>query len=208
MEENKEFIKKAIGAVYKESLLKEDEKLEALTLKTFEDYEWSEKEEKELKDELVRLSNKYRKKTYNCYIDGAVDNQSEELRAGIGFVIYLDDKTFYKHQYKLAETYTAEEVTQSTSSHIAEYQAMISLLRVMSEQILRPELTTLKVYSDSETLVGQYYGEFRVTNPIQKKLRKKILDLSKRFRSVEMQWIPREKNIIANQLAQKSFVLN
>lgn len=208
MEENKEFIKKAIGAVYKEALLKEDKELEVLTLKIFEDYEWSEKEKTEIEDKLAQISKKHRKTTYTCYIDGAVDNQLEEPRAGIGFVIYLDDKTFYKHQYELAETYTAEEVTQSTSSHIAEYQAMISLLRVMSEQVLNPELTNLKVYSDSEILVGQYYGEFRVTNPIQKKLRKKIFDLSKRFRSVEMQWIPREQNTIANQLAQKSFVLN
>lgn len=208
MEKDKDFMKEAIKSVYKESLLKKNKNLERMAIEAFEKTQLTDTEKELLSNELRNLSNSFRQEEYECYIDGAVDNQSEILRAGIGFAIYIDNKTFYKHQYELAEEYTAKELTQKTSSHIAEYQALISLLRVMSEQILRPENASLIVYSDSEVLVGQYSGEYRVTNPIQKELRKLTYNLSKRFKSVEVEWIPREKNTIANQLAQNSLDSN
>ena len=208
MDTNKEFMKEAIKAVYKESLLKNNKDLKEMTIKVFEEAQLTNREKEILSKELKVLSDKFRKVHYECYIDGAVDNQSENFRAGIGFVIYVEDKTFYKHKYELAEEYSVDDATQRTSSHIAEYQALISLLRVMSEQTLRPENTSLTVFSDSEVLVGQYTGDYRVTNPIQKELRKTTHKLSKRFKSVELKWIPREKNNIANQLAQNSLDAN
>lgn len=193
----------ALTEVYKRSLLDEDDKLEEKVYQLLDDYDFTANERSILSEELKDINSRFKQEHYVCYIDGAVDTQSEKVRAGASFVIYLNDDMFYKYKYKIPEEHQIKDFSQKTSSHIAEYQALVILLRTMRGRVLTPENTTLHIKTDSEVLYGQYYGEFRVSNDIQKSLRSEVFKLAKHFKSIDLEWIPREENKIANRLAQE-----
>lgn len=63
---------------------------------------------------------------------------------------------------------------------------------------------SLIVYSDSQLLVRQVGGEYKVRDPRLKRLRDEAVELISRFHSFEIKHIPRELNSDANKLALKA----
>lgn len=202
MEVDKEFLDSAIVEVYKKSVIEEDEYMKQKTLNLIHSDLFSNIEKEYKLEQIKEIENQFKQEEYVCYIDGSVDNQSDEVRAGAGFVIYLDEDIFYKYQFNIPTEHRYEDEVQKTSSHIAEYQSLAMLLRVLRGKLLKPEHSKITVYTDSDVLVGQYYAEYRITNNIQKELRRTIFELVKHFKDVELKWIPREENKLANHLAQ------
>ncbi len=87
---------------------------------------------------------------------------------------------------------------QGTNNY-AEYQALLHCLR----RAIRLGCKSIRVYSDSQLLVRQILGEYRVRDPRLKRLREEALELISRFQSFEIKHIPRELNPDANRLAAK-----
>lgn len=203
MELDKNFLLKAIEEVYKTSVIEKDLEMQNKALSMIDSSVLTEEDKDKIQEDIDYISQKYTEQNFTCYIDGAVEIVDEEANAAIAFVIYLNDEVYYKYKYRIPEETDIGPVSQRTSSHIAEYQALIILLRTLKEQIIYPKRCNILVNTDSEILKGQYYAEYRVSNDVQRELRKEVFELSKNFNNLEINWIPREENIIADRLSKE-----
>jgi ribonuclease HI len=79
----------------------------------------------------------------------------------------------------------------------AEYRAVIAGL----EKALETGATHIALYSDSELVVRQLGGDYRVKNELLKPLFARVSELRKGLASFEAHYIPREKNREADALA-------
>lgn len=123
------------------------------------------------------------------YIDGAARGNPGD--AGIGIVI-MDGK-----ERKIRELY--KYIGQATNN-IAEYTALIYGL----QEVLILGLKDVAVYSDSELLVKQLNGEYKVKNSNLKLHYEQFLHLKTGLRSLEVKQISREKNKQADKLANQA----
>ena len=83
----------------------------------------------------------------------------------------------------------------------AEYQALIGAL----EEALALGGRTVTVHSDSELMVRQLKGEYRVRSPHLKDFFNRAQDLLRRFQEYVILHIPREQNREADLLANQAF---
>ncbi len=81
----------------------------------------------------------------------------------------------------------------------AEYKALIRGLRTSLDE----EATHLKCYLDSELVVKQLRGEYRVKNANMKPLWNEAKELEKKFKNVEYFHITRDKNKQADLLVNE-----
>ncbi|MCK8828058.1 ribonuclease HI family protein [Natroniella acetigena] len=109
--------------------------------------------------------------------------------AGVGAVAY--DQT----EAKVKEI--ANYIGKATNN-VAEYKAVIQILEELQAEYSD---NSLEVRSDSQLLVKQLTGEYRVKNKRLKKLYNQIKSLVKEFATVDFVHIPREENKEADLLA-------
>jgi ribonuclease HI len=88
----------------------------------------------------------------------------------------------------------------TTTNNIAEYTAAIIGL----EDALKRGATSVKLFADSELLVKQLNGEYRVKNEGLKPLYQRVKELIAKIGRVEVQYIPREMNKEADALANRA----
>jgi len=86
------------------------------------------------------------------------------------------------------------------TNNVAEYQAVILGLELAAD--LRPQHLTIR--SDSELLVRQLAGEYKVKAPHLKSLHRQVMRLLEPFESVEIEHIPRSENLEADKLSKKA----
>jgi len=122
------------------------------------------------------------------YTDGASRNNPGE--AGAGIFIMRDGEPFEKIARYLG----------TTTNNIAEYNAAIIGL----ERAVQLKASSVKLNADSELLVKQLNGQYKVKNEGLKPLHAKARDLIARIGSVVVQYIPRERNKEADALANKA----
>ncbi|MDA8099968.1 MAG: ribonuclease HI family protein [Nitrospiraceae bacterium] len=122
------------------------------------------------------------------YTDGASRNNPGE--AGAGVHVVKDGKP----EEGLAR------YLGTTTNNIAEYTAAIMGL----EHVLRLGATSVKLFADSELLVKQINGQYKVKNEGLKPLHAKVKELMARIGKVEVRYIPRAQNKEADALANKA----
>jgi len=88
----------------------------------------------------------------------------------------------------------------SRTNNFAEYSALLDAL----QYALREGHRKIKVYSDSELLVRQILGQYRVKNPVLQELYREAQDLIRRLDSFKIQHVPREQNRAADALANRA----
>jgi ribonuclease HI len=125
-------------------------------------------------------------KTAIVYTDGA--SSGNPGPAGIGAVIVMDDRKT-----------TLSEYIGVTTNNVAEYTALIRAL----EMALKMGAKRIKVMLDSELVVKQLHGIYRVRNERLLTLYKKTLTLLQKFSTHEIQHIPREENTEADRLSKE-----
>jgi len=81
----------------------------------------------------------------------------------------------------------------------AEYEALIEGL----DCALEKKATNLVCHLDSQLIVKQLNGEFKVKNPRMKKYWNFVKRLEKQFKAVEYKQVPREKNAEADALVNE-----
>ncbi len=118
------------------------------------------------------------------HIDGA--SRGNPGPAAFAFVIASPGAAPVEEHGKLGET----------TNNIAEYTALVRALEKSREL----ELKRLHIHSDSELLVKQMNGEYRVKHPDMKTLYDRAQGLLKNFRSVEITHVRRESNKRADEL--------
>ena len=86
------------------------------------------------------------------------------------------------------------------TNNVAEYQALLHGLRFALERGARE----VEVFSDSELLVRQVEGRYRVKNPGLVPLFREAKALLARFERVRLTHVPREQNREADALANRA----
>ncbi len=97
---------------------------------------------------------------------------------------------------------TARELSRylgKTTNNVAEYQGLLMGL----EEALKLGVKNLRVESDSELLVRQLTGVYRVKEPRLIELHRKAQELLRRFDSHRIRHVYREQNRVADKLANR-----
>lgn len=122
-------------------------------------------------------------------IDGAA--RGNPGPAGIGVMIQEENGPFERELCK----YIGE-----ATNNVAEYEALLLALR--EAERLKP--TGLRIRSDSELLVRQVEGRYRVKNPRLIVLHSQVRDLVRTIPSFHIEYVRRELNRQADALANRA----
>lgn len=123
------------------------------------------------------------------YIDGASHGNPGE--AGVGIVMCDADGRPIETRRKYIGTAT---------NNVAEYCALVIAL----QEAVKVRVKSVLIYSDSELLVRQVCGIYRVKDDKLRQLFALVENLREYFRSFEIEYIDREKNKEADKLAAQS----
>lgn len=107
-----------------------------------------------------------------------------------GFGVLLHDEA----GHKVAEL---SEYLGKQTNNFAEYSALLAALNYA----LQHGHKALKVFSDSELMVKQINGQYKVSNPMLKELHGKAWELIRQLDSFSISHVLREKNRGADRLA-------
>ncbi len=104
---------------------------------------------------------------------------------------------------------TLEEISEflgSFTNNVAEYQSLIlglqAVLDVSERENSRP---TLEIRMDSELVVKQILGIYRVKKEDLKPLHKKCMELLKKIQTWKISHVPRAQNADADRLANQAY---
>ena len=123
------------------------------------------------------------------YVDGACSGNPGPC--GSSAILKADDGTTIMEKARAFGPAT---------NNVAEYQAVILGLEMATA--LKPKRLTIR--SDSELMVRQLAGEYRIKAPHLKPLYQQVRRLLEPFESVEIEHIPRQQNAEADKLARKA----
>ena len=121
-------------------------------------------------------------------IDGAA--RGNPGPAGAGVVVWRGEKVFEEFCKYLGRA----------TNNQAEYQALILAL----EQALELGAREVMVRSDSELLVKQVLGQYRIKNPELRSLFQQAAALMRRFQRFQIQHVPRAQNAEADRMANRA----
>lgn len=134
-------------------------------------------------------------KKYNLYFDGGCIPNPNGV-ASLGF--HCPELDLQHHE--------VVGDGEGMTNNIAEWSAVCKGVQVMKEEL--SEGDTLIISGDSQLVIKQLKGEYRVKKPHLKEIFEKTMshinDLLIRPIKIEYQWIPRNENTIADRLAFKS----
>lgn len=122
---------------------------------------------------------------YHIYTDGAARGNPGPSGAGVFITDEHGNEVVRLHKFLGKRT-----------NNVAEYAALYLAL----SQSKKKHFKEIVIYSDSELMVRQIRGEYRVKNEGLKKLYRKVMELLGYF-EYRFYHIRREKNKIADQLA-------
>ncbi len=127
--------------------------------------------------------------TYVLYTDGA--SRGNPGRAAIGAALYrVTDEGLHR----------VAEVSRDigiTTNNVAEYRAVIEGLEAATR--FHPDVLVLR--ADSQLLIRQLEGAYRVKSPNLKPLYRQVRELIDRFPEVRLEHVPRAENEVADALA-------
>lgn len=86
------------------------------------------------------------------------------------------------------------------TNNFAEYSGLVAAL----EYALEHGASGVKIYSDSELLVKQMKGEYKVKSPALLEIYREAKDLVRKLKSFEIRHVMREQNREADRLANKA----
>lgn len=132
------------------------------------------------------------------YFDGLCQPVNPKGIACYAYVVKKDGQTIHSDSGLAAEPFS-----EGASNNVAEYTALIKAL----EWLLANGYSSAKVEvkSDSELVVNQMNGEYKVRTKQIVPLFQKAALLIKKFSGVTIQWVPREKNREADRLTEKAY---
>jgi ribonuclease H / adenosylcobalamin/alpha-ribazole phosphatase len=107
--------------------------------------------------------------------------------AAYGYVLEADDGTVLAAH---------GETIGTATNNVAEYRGLIAGL----EKALELLVDELDVVSDSELIVRQMTGDYRVKNETLRELHAEASDLASRLQRVDYRSVPREHNDLADRL--------
>jgi ribonuclease HI len=111
--------------------------------------------------------------------------------AAFGYVLETDDGTVLAAQ---------GETIGVATNNVAEYRALVEGLRKAGEL----QVDEVEVVSDSELLVRQMSGDYKVKNEALRRLYEEAIELADRFEKVTYTAVRREHNELADRLVNEA----
>jgi ribonuclease HI len=111
--------------------------------------------------------------------------------AALGYVLEADDGTVLA---------AYGETIGVATNNVAEYRALIEGLR----RALELQVDEVEVVSDSQLLVRQMRGDYKVKNAALRRLYEEALDLAEGFEKVVFTAVRRERNELADRLVNEA----
>jgi ribonuclease HI len=134
------------------------------------------------------------------YFDGLCQPVNPGGIACYAFVIRRDDRTIHS-DYGIA----AEPFSKDATNNVAEYTALAKALEWLIANGLNNS-GRIKVKSDSQLVVKQLRGEYKIKSQRIIPLYRQVLLLQSRFPDgVEIRWVPREENKEADSLTNRAY---
>ncbi len=142
-------------------------------------------------DQAVKghLENQGSKKKLKIFIDGG--SRGNPGKAAIGVYVTSEDGQVLA---------AVGQTIGVTTNNVAEYKALLCALQ-KAETLGGHHLA---IFSDSELLVKQCSGEYKVKDARLKGLSTEVKEMRARFSEVVLKHIPREKNEVADELVNKA----
>ncbi len=129
------------------------------------------------------------RKALNIYVDGA--SRGNPGKAGIGVIVY-DDRNKVIRRFK--------QYLGRTTNNVAEYMALIYAL----QEGLISRNSSLTIHTDSELVIKQLEGKYRVKDELLKMLFKQVEHLKEGFEEVKIKHIDGKENKEADRLANQA----
>lgn len=132
-----------------------------------------------------------------AFIDGATSKSNPSDKIGCGIVLN-------KKHYCVSLNTNCKDLT----SNLAEYYSLYFLLLMIKNQ----EIKNIIIHSDSRLLVNQMNEVWKIKNqgiiyqPLAKTSQNLLKDLKKNC-EIQIKWVKREKNKVADQLSKQALTL-
>jgi ribonuclease HI len=132
------------------------------------------------------------------YFDGLCQPINPGGISCYAFVVKSGGRTIHS-DYGVA----GEPFSEDSTNNVAEYTALAKAL----EWLLANNLgsTKVEIKSDSQLIVNQLTGDYKVKAKRIISLYKQVLLLKSKFKEIHINWIPREKNKEADKLTTKAY---
>jgi ribonuclease HI len=116
--------------------------------------------------------------------------------ATYGFVIRRDGKKLHEGWGLACPPRTAQ-----CTNNVAEYTG---LLKALEHLVSKKETGAVVVRGDSDLVVKQVRGEYKVKSPLLAPLHRRVEELSGAFDDLKIEWVPREQNSEADALTNRA----
>lgn len=135
-------------------------------------------------------------KKITIYTDGGSRGNPGPASAGIVFC-NEENKVFKKYSY-----YLGDKITNNEAEYSAVILALKNFKKFFGAKIAKISIVKLK--SDSQLLVKQMKGEYKIKNPKIQKLFLEVWNLRTEFQEIKFKFIKREKNKEADALVNEA----
>lgn len=131
------------------------------------------------------------------FFDGLCEPVNPGGVATYGFAVVCNGVVVYRGCGVIGAGMFGDDVT----NNVAEYTALIKLL----EKALELNIDEFVAKGDSQLVIRQLTGVYRVRSPRIAHLYTRVKELEKMFRRIEYVWIPRKLNEEADNLSRKAY---
>jgi len=130
------------------------------------------------------------------HFDGACQTVGGRRVAGYGFVIAADGQPWHE-EFGLAVPPGHDRAT----NNVAEY---VGAIRPLEWLLARGFTGPVEVVGDSQLVVRQMTGEYRVREEHLAPYHDRLAQLARQFARVEFRWVRREENLRADELSKRA----
>lgn len=131
----------------------------------------------------------------SVHIDGACGPINPGGTVSYGILIKYPNGYVYHHGEIIGSGPTM-------SNNVAEYSALVKALKEL--MLEGKENEKIVIHSDSQLVVNQMLGKWRVRRGLYIKMFSKARSLANCFKQLEFKWIPRELNTDADLLSKQA----
>ena len=131
-----------------------------------------------------------------AYFDGLCDPNPGGV-ATYGFVIRKDGKKIHE-----GHGLAGKPKSPQATNNVAEYTGLIKALEWLLDQ---KSSGPIVVRGDSDLIIKQVKGEYKVKSPLLAPLHGQAVDLVEQLPGTRLEWIPRERNADADRLTNLAY---
>ena len=129
-----------------------------------------------------------------AYFDGICAPINPNGSGAFGCLIKLNNRIILKKGFFIGSGI-------GMSNNVSEYAGFIYLLRFLKSNNLARE--NILIRGDSKMVIEQMKGKWKIKKGLYKNKALEARELVRTFNNLKLEWIPREKNMICDELAEK-----